>query len=250
MTNHNQEPLFTTLPRGTLAEQVTEQLEKLIIAKQLQAGEKIPSERELAKQFGVSRTVIREAVRALQARSMLEVNSGSGTVVRNVTTQSVSKSFSMLLRRGGPHVDYAKVSEVRRLLEVEIAGLAAERRTASDIDKLHAIVHTMDEMQRDRDSFARIDVAFHVALAEATHNDLFVVLLESLADIMLEVRRTGFDAPGASSHAIEYHRRIYEQVRDGRIVEAQQIMSEHLDMSEKIFLTGLARQLENSKQTG
>ncbi len=235
-------PQFQALPRNTLAEQVTEQLEDFIVSQHLQAGDRLPSERELAKQFGVSRTVVREAVRALQARSMVEVSSGSGTVVRDVSTQSVSKSFSMLLRQGRPHVDYGLVSEVRRLLEVEMSGLAAARRTADDLEKLQEIVHTMDEMQRDRESFARIDVEFHVAVAAATHNNLFVVMLESLADIMLEVRLTGYETPGAATHAIDYHTRIYEAVRDQDVEAARRVMSEHLDMSEHIFREGLARQ--------
>lgn len=235
-------PQFRTLIRNTLAEQVTEQLEAFIINQRLRAGDRLPSERELAKQFGVSRTVVREAVRALQARSMVEVSSGSGTVVRDVSPQAVSKSVSMLLRQGRPHVDYGLVSEVRRLLEVEIAGLAAARRTQEDLNRLQEIVHTMDEMQRDRESFARIDVAFHVALAAATHNNLFVVLLESLADIMLEVRLTGFETPGAAAHAIDYHNRIYQAVRHPNVEAARRVMSEHLDISEQIFRAGLAHQ--------
>jgi GntR family transcriptional repressor for pyruvate dehydrogenase complex len=233
---------FRALQREpTLASQVTIQLEGLISQQHLQPGDRLPSERELAKQFGVSRTVVREAMRAMAAKGLVEVQSGSGTILRGMTTDTISKSFSMLLRQGRPHLDYDKVNEVRRLLEVEIAGLAAERRTAADLDKLQEIVRDMDAMKRDRESFARIDVAFHTALAAATHNDLFVVMLESLSEVMLEVRLTGFETPGASAHAIEYHFRIYEQVRDQNVKAARQVMADHLRLSEQIFREGLAR---------
>lgn len=238
-------PLRAVQREPTLASQVTLQLEDLIAAQHLQPGDRLPSERELAKRFGVSRTVIREAMRALAAKSLVEVQSGSGTVLRSMTTETVSKSFSLLLRQGRLHVDYDKVHEVRRLLEIEIAGLAAERRTQEDLDKLQDIVREMSAMKHDRDSFARIDVAFHTALAAATHNELFVIMLESLSDVMLEVRLTGFDVPGSSKHAIDYHYRIYEQVRDQHVEAARQMMAEHLYASERIFRDGLARKHAN-----
>jgi GntR family transcriptional repressor for pyruvate dehydrogenase complex len=233
--------IFNAVAREpTLADRVTKQLENLIIANQLQPGDRLPSERELARQFGVSRTVIREAVRALVATSLLDVQSGSGTVVRNPTTETVSKSVSLLLRRGGVPVDYSKVNEVRRLLEIEIAGLAAERRNEEDLLKLETVVQDMKLVQNKRDEFAQNDVNFHLALAEATHNELFVVLLDSLSDIMLVVRQTGFNTGRSPSHAIDYHERIYQSVRDQNVSEARHLMSEHLDISEQIFRAGLA----------
>jgi GntR family transcriptional repressor for pyruvate dehydrogenase complex len=243
MTSNVPDQLFNTVAREpTLANRVAEQLETMIVENRLPPGERLPSERELARQFGVSRTVIREAVRALMAKSLLEVTSGSGTVVRNPTTASVSKSVSLLLRRGSSPVDYTKVHEVRRLLEIEIAGLAAARRTDDDLVKLEHIVHEMPLVQDDRDQFAQNDVTFHIALAEATHNELFVVLLDSLSDIMLIVRQTGYNTGRSPGHAIEYHDRIYQLVRDQNVTEARRMMSEHLDMSEQIFRAGMAMQ--------
>jgi len=243
MSSDQIEQLFNAVNREpTLANRVSEELEHLIVENRLAPGDKLPSERELARQFGVSRTVIREAVRALMAKSLLEVQSGSGTVVRVPTTESVSKSVTMLLRRGGLSVDYDKVNEIRRLLETEIAGLAAARRTSEDLEKLEANLEHLLQIQGDRELFAKNDVAFHIALAEATHNELFVVLLDSLSDVMLKVRETGFSTPGAAAHAIDYHRRIYEQVKAGNVEEARRVMSQHLDRSEQIFRTGQSLQ--------
>src|SRR5689334_10607565 len=100
--------LFKLVQREeTLASRVTGQLETLIVQRHLQPGDRLPAERDLAQQFGVSRTVVREAVRALVAKSLLEVQPGSGTHIRSPSAQSVSQSMALFLRGGQPAVDYS-----------------------------------------------------------------------------------------------------------------------------------------------
>jgi GntR family transcriptional repressor for pyruvate dehydrogenase complex len=228
-----QTDLFQAIQRGaTLANRVTHQIEQLIIEGRLQPGDRLPPERELARQFGVSRTVIREAVRALAARSLLEVQAGSGTVVRSPTAKSVAQSMTLLLRAGQAEIDYDKVHEIRRILEVEIAGLAAERRTAQDLEEMEQILHEASQIQDDRNCFAECDVDFHAALAQATHNELFPLLLDSMVDIMVQVRQMAFGVSGMPARALKHHRAILEQVRRGKPEEARQAMREHLIESE------------------
>src|SRR5205814_1558428 len=126
-----QEPIGkTTFPRVTreprLSDKVAHLLLETIHAHGLQPGERLPSERELGEQFGVSRTVIREAVRALAAKGVIDVRTGSGLRVAAVDRSTVSESMSLFLR-GSKTLDYPKVHEVRAMLEVEVAGLAAVR---------------------------------------------------------------------------------------------------------------------------
>ncbi|GAB4540407.1 MAG: FadR/GntR family transcriptional regulator [Anaerolineae bacterium] len=236
-----QRDLFQTIKRGTtLANRVTHQIEQLIIEGHLQPGDRLPPERELAHQFGVSRTVVREAVRALVAKSLLEVQPGSGTVVRRPTTRSVAQSMTMLLRAGRPEIDYDKVHEVRRLLEVEIAGLAAERRTPEDLEEMAEILRQASEIQDDQHCFPECDVAFHAALARATHNELFSLLLDSMADVMIKVRELGFTVPGMPARALKHHNAIYEQVKAGDPEQARQAMREHLIEAEDTMRQALA----------
>ena len=244
--NHaKSDDLFQAVTReATLASRVTTQLEQLIVENRLQPGDRLPSERDLAQQFGVSRTVIREAVRALVAKGLLQVQSGSGTTVRSPTTQSISQSLTLLLRRGQSSLEYEKVHEVRRLLEVEIAGRAAERRTDDDLTKIEEILHEMAVHQDNIDELARKDVAFHTALAHATHNELFVVLLDSVVDIMIQVRQLGIAVPGSREYALEAHRQIFEQVKAGNMDGARQEMADHLAQSEIIFRRALAMRRE------
>lgn len=239
MARDQKERSFHELSREpSLSSQVVDKLENYIADMQLRPGDRLPSERELGRQLGVSRTVIREAVRALMARGLLDVRAGSGTLVRAPSPESVSKSVALLLQMRDVPLDYGKIHEVRRLLEIEIVGLAAERRSDEDLKRLDVLVDEMSHIQGDRDRFAQNDVAFHITLAEAAHNELFVVLLDSLSDIMVEVRRTGFAIPGAPQHAIDYHRQISEQVRTQNVKKARALMKEHLSTSEQIFRAG------------
>lgn len=246
-----QRDMFETIKRGTtLANRVTHQIEQLIVEGQLQPGDRLPPERDLARQFGVSRTVVREAVRALVAKSLLEVQPGSGTVVRSPTPQTVAQSMTMLLRAGQREIDYDKVHEVRRLIEVEIAGLAAERRTPENLDELAEILRQTSEIQDDQHCFPECDVAFHAALARATHNELFPLLLDSMADVMIKVRELGFTVPGMPTRALKHHRAIYEQVKAGDPERARQAMREHLIESEDTMRQALASHIEQARQSG
>src|SRR3954468_23778083 len=114
-----------------LSDKVAEMMLKTILSERLSVGDRLPSERELGEQFGVSRTVVREAVRALAAKGVIEVRTGSGLRVAAVDAAAVRESMSLFLH--GVGLDFEKVHEVRSLLEVHLAGLAAERASDEDI---------------------------------------------------------------------------------------------------------------------
>ncbi len=233
--------LFRAMPReSTLSNRVTEEIEAIITGTQLQPGDRLPAERELARQFGVSRTVIREAVRALMAKGLLEVHSGSGTIIRSPSVASVSQSMTLLLRAGQPQLDYRKVLEVRSLLEGEIAGRAAERRTDEDLERMaDNLAQTLSITEREQ--FVRVDMAFHAALAQATRNELYSVLLDSIAEVMRKIREMAFDILGAPNRSYKYHSAIFEQVQQGNAEGARRAMREHLIEAEETVLRALAR---------
>jgi GntR family transcriptional repressor for pyruvate dehydrogenase complex len=218
---------------STLSDMVSEQIQNLIIDNQLQLGDRLPAERELAQQLGVSRTVVREAVRGLAAKGLLQVSPGrGGTTVRRPAADSITESFSLYFRNG-PSMNHEKLLEVRRALEVEIAGLAAERRTDEDLQSLaDSLCETEQIGPDDREAFVRCDMAFHAALARATHNELWSVLLDSVADLMIETRRSGFSVPGTAARAYRYHQAIYQQIEEGNAEGARNAMRQHLAEAE------------------
>lgn len=213
---------------ATLAHHVAAQLERLIVQQHFQTGERLPSERELAERFGVSRTVVREAVRTVASKGLLDVRAGSGTVVRKPSSETVAASMALLLSMHG-QMTPAKVVEVRRILEVEIAGLAAQRRTDGDLRQLEAILQNASENLDDPDTFIETDIAFHAALARATQNELFSVLLASISNIMTEVRIIGLNVPGTPERALHYHRAVFRCTELGDEAGARLAMDRHMD---------------------
>ena len=129
---------------------------------------------------------------------------------------------------------------MRRTLEVEIVGLAAERRTEEDLEMIEQLLAEAPNTWHNREQFALHDLAFHNALARAAHNEIFLFVLNSLADIMLEVRRMAFTVPGLPQSAQQFHRTIVDSIREGDPQRAQQAMHEDLLYAEKNLRLALA----------
>jgi GntR family transcriptional repressor for pyruvate dehydrogenase complex len=208
----------------TLAATVAQGIERLIREGRLAAGAHLPSERALAEQFGVSRTVVREAVRTVAASGLLDVRHGSGTLVTAPPPELVARSVSHYLRAR----EVAHVHEIRRMLETEIAGVAAERRTEADVDRLRELLAELPARAGDRAALAAADIEFHRALAAATRNPFFAVLHDSLADVLLTVRRHAFSLAGSVELAHGHHSRILEAVAAADAPAARDAMRRHL----------------------
>jgi GntR family transcriptional regulator, transcriptional repressor for pyruvate dehydrogenase complex len=199
----------------------------MIASSDLKPGDMLPPERELGKQFGVSRTVIREAVRALKGKGLLDVRSGSGVRIVAVDESTVRESMRHFVH--GSMVDYSKVDEVRRVLEVAAAGLAAERATPEDLEQIDDTLERFARESSDLEASVRIDIEFHRAVAAATHNELFLVLHDSIGEMLFEVRRRNLSrGPGERDLVVEMHRRIRNGIAEHDAHAAQQAMRDHL----------------------
>lgn len=225
-----------------LSIQVANQIQDLILSKHLKVGDRLPPERELCQQFGVSRTVIREAIRALEAKGLLTSQGGSGTYVKGLQSEDVADSIGMYITTRDKPISHAKLMEVRRVLEVQIAALAAERATEESIEELDGLLARMDEAQDDPHAFAKFDLEFHVALAHATGNELFEILLDPFMDALYEARRLASKLPGVPEEAMGLHRDILAKVKAGDAEGAAQAMAVHLDQSNRVILRALKQQ--------
>ncbi|HEY3765697.1 MAG TPA: FadR/GntR family transcriptional regulator [Gaiellales bacterium] len=221
--------MFEAVDRDArLSDKVTEAILQTIISNRLKPGDALPPERELGKQFGVSRTVIREAIRALHAKGLLEVRSGSGVRIVAVDAKTVSESMRHFVK--GSSLDYARVDEVRRVLEVAAAGIAAERATADDLEHIDATLREMSASVDDLAASIEIDLAFHRAIASATHNELFGVLHDSIGEMLVEVRRRNLAlGPPERRRVIDMHTTIRDCIAEHDPAAAQQAMRDHLD---------------------
>jgi GntR family transcriptional repressor for pyruvate dehydrogenase complex len=200
---------------------------EMIASSDLKPGDMLPPERELGKQFGVSRTVIREAVRALKGKGLLDVRSGSGVRIVAVDESTVRESMRHFVH--GSMVDYSKVDEVRRVLEVAAAGLAAERATPEDLELIDDTMERFSKESGDLEASVQIDIEFHRAVAAATHNELFLVLHDSIGEMLVEVRRRNLSrGPGERGLVVDMHRKIRDGIAAHDSEAAQQAMRDHL----------------------
>lgn len=182
----------------------------------------------------MSRTVVREAVRGLTGRGVVAVRAGSGLRVAAIDPAAVSESLALLLR-SNHEVDYRHVHEVRVMLEVEMAGVAAERADEKDVEALRRAAHAM-EHARSPDQAALRDLDFHRAIATATLNPFYLVLHDAIGDALVAVRRENH-ARGGREDAVESHRQIVDSIAAHDRAAAEAAMRHHLETVEQIWST-------------
>jgi GntR family transcriptional regulator, transcriptional repressor for pyruvate dehydrogenase complex len=157
-------PLYKAVRTSRLYEQIVQQIEESILKGALKPGDQLPAERELAQNFGVSRTAVREAVKALREKGLVEAFSGKGTFITNGTSQAIRQSLD-LMSRIGQQEGLAHLAELRQILEPEIAALAATRIEDQLLTTMREAVATMDRSLHDPDAYIEADLDFHLALA-------------------------------------------------------------------------------------
>jgi GntR family transcriptional regulator, transcriptional repressor for pyruvate dehydrogenase complex len=228
--------VFSQLSREpSLSDRVAESITEAIVSGRLSPGQPLQAERELADRFGVSRTVIREAVRSLAAQGLIEARSGRGLQVAMVGSDAISRSMRLYLR-GNASIDYRSVHEVRSALEIQIAGIAAERVTDENLARMAEINERLGQLGvEDPQTAAELDVEFHSEIARATQNDLFLVMLDSIRDVLLEIRHSAFSAPGMVEYAATAHQRILDRLAERDPARARAAMREHLERSDRAW---------------
>ena len=219
-----------------LYERVVEKVLELISSGAWKSGYRLPPERELSEAFGVSRTVVREAVKALEARGVLESTTGSGVSVRRADFNIVSLSLQTYMQLANRDDFEIRLNEVRRVLEVEMVALAAVRRTPEQLAKLHRICQQMRVETNTAKQMAELDFSLHVTLAEATQNELFKVLLAPLINQLRDhIILTWEDFPRPVGQVFDQHEAIVAAVGNGEADAARQAMIKHLMFSREVL---------------
>ena len=213
--------------KESLVNQVVANIQQLVADGRLMPGMKLPPERELAERFGVSRTVLREAVRILVAKGLLETRHGVGTVVRQMTSDQFLEPLNFLLQTYDISID--QLHHVRSILEVGIVRVAALAATAADLAELERIVNDMESTLGDIERFVQLDDEFHRQLAQATHNPLLAILAESIGSIMHEVRVQVHHFTMIYATTIPDHRQIVAGLAAADPEVAAQAMQRHVD---------------------
>jgi GntR family transcriptional regulator, transcriptional repressor for pyruvate dehydrogenase complex len=220
--------VYKLVRTSRLYEQIVQQIEESILKGTLKAGDQLPAERDLAQRFGVSRTAVREAVKALREKGLVEAYSGRGTFITDGTSQAVRQSFDLMVKIGQPEGS-TDLAEVRSILEPEIASLAAARASEADRATLREAVDVMDRALKDADAYIEADLDFHLALAEAAANPLILSLIDSIVGLLREQRLRIFRVEGGPERGQVHHKRILEAMekRDANLARAA--MKAHLE---------------------
>jgi GntR family transcriptional repressor for pyruvate dehydrogenase complex len=210
-----------------LSDTVAERLLDGILSHRLRPGDRLPSERDLSEQFDVSRSVVREAIRSLIAKGVVEVRTGDGVRITAVSSTAVTAAMSFYLR-AQENVTYDRVHEVRTSIELQVAELGAERATDDGVRLLGALHEHYRQVLDDVEACSIADVEFHRSLAKLTGNPLFLMILDAMGDVMLEIRRLTIGMPGDAEEGWSQHGVILDRVveRDGP--GARDAMAAHL----------------------
>lgn len=218
--------MYRAIQAERLYERIVQQIEERILSGELKVGDQLPPERDLALQFGVSRTAVREAVKALREKGLVEIQPGRGTFITDSTSRAVRHSLGLLVKIGHGE-GLAQLGEVREILEPEIAARAAARARDEDIAALRGAVQAMDAAMSDADAFIEADLDFHMALAVATENPLIPALIDTIVDLLREQRKQVFVSGGAV-HGQQHHKEILDAVERHDSEAARQAMRGHL----------------------
>ncbi len=210
-----------------LYEQMAQRIRDQIVNGDLSAGDKLPNERNLAEQFGVSRTVVREAIKTLKQEGLIEIRPGLGTFVVDATGEALSQSFGLVMSLGREQTLH-DVIEIRELLEPEIAALAAQRATPDDVANMERAIEMMDAQLGDIEAYANEDHSFHLALAKATQNVIIPRLMSSIVDLLQNLRQKIALVDGARERGQEHHRNIIAAVKAGDPQTAREAVQAHL----------------------
>src|SRR5712664_4082437 len=221
-------PLYRAVKTSRLYEQIVQQVEESILKGHLKPGDQLPAERDLAQSFGVSRTAVREAVKTLREKGLVEAYSGRGTFVTNSTSHAIRQSLDLMIRVSQQEGS-ANLAELRLVLEPEIAGLAASRIEEQLLSTMREAVAVMDRNLRDPDAYVEADLDFHLALAEAVENPLILSLLDSIVGLLREQRRRIFAVDGGPERGQYHHKQILKAIERHDREAAREAMRVHLE---------------------
>jgi GntR family transcriptional repressor for pyruvate dehydrogenase complex len=217
-------------------------LAEAILSGRLPAGSKLPSEREMAGRHGVSRPVVREAIRGLAERDLIEIVPGRGTFVRHARPTDAAARMDDLLRRHQPTPRH--LVEARLMLEGTAAELAAARAEAVDLDDMEAALAAFDAAAGTIEQ-VRQDLAFHSAVARAAHNPVVATMFAAIGGLTAELMLRSLTDPLTTPASLPYHRTIVTAIRDRDGTRARGAMTDHLRVAARTYGADFDRSLES-----
>ena len=224
------EPIKST----RIYEEIVRQVKAMIADGKLKGGDRLPPERDLAEKFVVSRTSVREALRALESLGLVEIRPGEGTFVRQVSIDTLIEPLALLMVSQREAI--GELFEARRLLEPSLAALAATRATPEEIQEMERILDEQGkEVASGRTGLAQ-DAQFHAAIGAAAHNRAITRIAHGIMDLLTQSREDSLNTPGRPTRSHEDHRRILAAIGRRDADGARAAMLEHIGAVEGLVV--------------
>jgi GntR family transcriptional repressor for pyruvate dehydrogenase complex len=218
--------MFEQVQHKRIYEEVVEMIVQRIRSGTLVIGQKLPPERVLAEEMRVSRTSLREALRALESMGYIYSVTGGGNYVNSVSLEHVLSPLSAMVAQDKKLA--IDIIEVRQHLEVHMAGLAAKHAIKQQIAQMYSAILNMQSEVEAGGNGIEGDNQFHLEIARASQNKAFAIIVELLAELLTESRKATLDIPGQPARSIQDHRDIFEAIQSGDEKQAAAAMTKHL----------------------
>ncbi len=218
-------------------EQVAEQIQRLIARGVLKPGDRLPPERDLVSKFGVGRGSIRDAIRTLEVMGIVEPRQGHGTVVRELSADSLVVPLASVLSQKRHLV--AELLDVRRMIEPALAGRAAKNATAEEIARLEDVLRRQKAKMARGEPGIEEDSEFHYAIAVAARNTVVLRVLDVLMDLLRESRTRSLQVPGRLERSFAGHQRVLRAIKRRDAAGAENAVRQHLKEIEEVVMRQL-----------
>ena len=226
--------MFKPIKKTRIYEKIVDEIKDLIDQGTLKWGDQLPTERELSETFKVSRTCVREAFRILESQGLLESRQGNGTYVANSAIDSLVQPLASFILK---EKDYQiELFEMRRLLESQLAYLAAERATPENMAKMEKILRRQEEQIANGETGLDSDSDFHHALAEAANNRILLHIINTTKEFLAESRESYLLGEERAKKSLAHHKKIFSAIQKGDGELAAEAMREHIEDVEKILI--------------
>ena len=238
---------FRTVRKTRVSQDIIDQIRDLITSGRLKPGDRLPAERQLAQTFSVSRSAVREAIRALESLGIVVARAGEGTFVATPPEgQGRDPIMASLFQAWNTQ---RSLFEVRRVLEPGLAALAARRARPEQIEKLRAVLDDQKGKVQARESYMKEDTAFHYLVAEATRNEILLRVTDSLMELLRETRDTSRKIGARPARSLKQHQAILNAIEARKPLVAERRMREHISAIERLVFSSELQPTEESATT-
>ena len=226
--------MFKPIKKAKVYEEIVAKIKEMIDKGRFKSGDQLPVERELAEVFRVSRSSVREALRSLESQGFIESRQGDGTYIARKPVESLVRPLASVILTEKD--DQMELFEMRRMIEPDLAYLAAERATEEEIAMMEKVL-TLQQEQIDRGDYETdVDRNFHYIMARAARNKALLRITDNIIDLLAESREQYLQVEGRPQKSILRHREVLEAIRARDPERAEKCMLEHLvDIETSLF---------------